>query len=334
MKVVLSHRLKFPFQPEIFFTLIVLAMSIVLLSGCNNENRGIKQTSGSENAQTVDISNQKQDHMKGALKIPIQGTSEDLEEANVSLHKDDPTVKTRKYKQPHEFMFNNGKPRSWSQSSARPRTEILDDELPRGTAFDTQTGIHKTLIKKTIEKKGKLYSLFRPAVSSAEFISAIDIKSADEIADIGCGTGGFEIGLLEHNIQFKTIYAVDINKKMLDCLEFMLKTANYVNREKVHIVHSTPTDVKLPRKSIDIALIINVGPLEIANEQSLKCFSTIKTALRPMGKVYLIAEKFKAIPSNMGLLVQTLEAANLRVLRKEILNFQEWSYDMVVAEKK
>ena len=245
----------------------------------------------------------------------------------------DSKVKIRKFKMPREFVFRDGKPRSWQNEEGNPRAEAYNDELPRGIAFDTPVDIHKAYVGKRIAANEKLYSLFRPAISSADFINAIGIKPTDEIADIGSGTGAFVVGLLEHEVPFKTIYAVDIDEKVLGFLDFILETANYKNRGKVRTVLSTPTDVRLPPKSIDLALIINVGCFETANEETLQCMSTIKNALRPLGKVYLISEKSKLDPDNIEMYTQTLQASDLRVIRKEILDFQDWGYYMVVAEK-
>lgn len=254
-------------------------------------------------------------------------------ESNSVTGQTDSKVKINKFKMPREFIFRDGKPRSWRSEDGNPRAEAFHDELPRGIAFDTPVDIHKAYIRKRIENKEKLYSLFRPAISSADFINAIGIKPTDHIADIGSGTGAFVVGLLEHEIPFKTIYAVDIDEKVLGFLDFILETANYKNSEKVRTVLSTPTDVRLPPKSIDLALIINVGCFETANKETLQCMSTIKDALRSSGKVYLISEKSKLDPSTIEMYAQTLQASDLRVIKKEILDFQDWGYYMVVAEK-
>ena len=125
-------------------------------------------------------------------------------------------------------------------------------------------------------------------------LSGLRNRHGLKIADIGCGTGAFEIALLEKGIAFRKLYAVDIDKVALDFLSWMLGQVPYGGKENIETVLSSMEDVMLPPESIDVAVLINMsafhawtddqGELTFSGKAE-QCLRTLYSALKPGAKV-------------------------------------------------
>ena len=88
-----------------------------------------------------------------------------------------------------------------------------------------------------------------------EALKALKIKPGDAVADIGAGTGYYTRRLSKLVGDKGTVYAVDIQQEMLDLLTNKLAASHIKN---VKPVLGELTDPKLPRASIDLALMVDV----------------------------------------------------------------------------
>jgi ubiquinone/menaquinone biosynthesis C-methylase UbiE len=109
----------------------------------------------------------------------------------------------------------------------------------------------------------------------------MSIKPTDVIADIGAGSGYhvFKMAPLAHK---GMIYAVDIQDEMLQALQQKKETRNM---ENITLIKGSEKSINLPKNSLDKVLLVDVYhefnyPIEM--------ISSIKNALRPNGKLYLI----------------------------------------------
>jgi ubiquinone/menaquinone biosynthesis C-methylase UbiE len=85
-----------------------------------------------------------------------------------------------------------------------------------------------------------------------EVVSALKLQSADKIADIGAGTGYFAWRLAKAIPQGR-VYAVDVEKDMIDYLK---EVGTKKNLSNLIPIHGTATDPKLPEK-VNVALVVD-----------------------------------------------------------------------------
>ncbi len=112
-------------------------------------------------------------------------------------------------------------------------------------------------------------------------IENLEIRSEDRIADIGAGSG-HHVFLMAPLAAKGMVYAVDIQPEMLEVIERRKKTEG---NDNIELIPGDEKSVNLPENSIDKVLMVDVYhefsyPAEI--------MASIKKALRPGGKVYLI----------------------------------------------
>ncbi len=175
---------------------------------------------------------------------------------------------------------------------------VFEALLPRSITKDWTEERQKIAlerIKSWVAGKFPLYAFFRPAVATYEFINALEIKPTDRIADIGCGSGALAIGLLEHGIKFKHLHEADVDNHSLDFLRKMLELTTYKDKDKITIHLSEMEDSKLPSRSFDKVLVINIPGMNAKVDKkgfarevpphALKFFKDLKRTLRPGGEI-------------------------------------------------
>ncbi len=86
-------------------------------------------------------------------------------------------------------------------------------------------------------------------------LAALKIKPCEAIADIGAGTGYYTRRLAKLAGTNGTVFAVEIQQEMLDDL---MKNAAKENLRNIKPVLGTITDPKLPAKSVDTILMVDV----------------------------------------------------------------------------
>ncbi|MDA7757394.1 class I SAM-dependent methyltransferase [Opitutales bacterium] len=155
-----------------------------------------------------------------------------------------------------------------------------------GTA--TRDGIGKFYMGREISKvMGHLGAswLERPKREQEErtdlLIQGLELKPSDNVADIGSGSGYFSFRMAKLVPEGK-VFAVDISPQMIGIVRAKMAQLKVSN---ISPTQSTITQTKLPKNSIDTALIVDAyhefsHPLEMA--------TSIFSSLKPGGKLVLI----------------------------------------------
>ena len=113
-------------------------------------------------------------------------------------------------------------------------------------------------------------------------LPALEIRAGATVADIGSGTGYFTWRLAEQVGPRGKVYAVDVQKTMLDI------TKATVDRHKLHNVEyvlSTGNDLRLPDDSIDLAFLAYAYH-EFADPRAM--LAAIRRALKPDGRIFVL----------------------------------------------
>ncbi len=167
---------------------------------------------------------------------------------------------------------------------------------------------------------------------TSKLIKNMSIQPSDVIADIGAGSGYHVFKLAPLAVKGK-VYAVDIQKEMLQALQSNRKFKKYNN---VNTVLGNEKSVNLPKNSIDKVLMVDVYhefnfPYEM--------ISSIKEALKPNGKIFLIEyrgedptvpiKKLHKMTEKQA--VKELKASGFR-LEKNIENLP-WQHCMVFVKE-
>lgn len=154
----------------------------------------------------------------------------------------------------------------------------------------------KAQIKKAIEKGEKLHTIFGLRSRSPIVADALELQASDVVADIGAGTGAFELLLLEESYSFDTLWAADIDADALAWFDWALTEAEIPGHQRVKTLHSSEQDVLLPPESVDKALLLNTPFYLTAHGApttdpgSLRCMQTLVDAIRP-GGMLVMAER-------------------------------------------
>jgi len=136
-------------------------------------------------------------------------------------------------------------------------------------------------------------------------LSALKLKPGDAVADIGAGSGYYTRRLAKLVGDKGVIYAVDIQQEMLDLL------TNKMAELKIHNVKPVLGDVKdpkLPRASVDLALLVDVYH---EFDYPYEMIQAICTSLKPGGRIAFV--EFRGEDSKVPIkLVHKMTEAQVR----------------------
>ena len=168
--------------------------------------------------------------------------------------------------------------------------------------------------------------------NTSKLLKNMDIRPNEVIADIGAGSG-YHVFKMAPKASKGLIYAVDIQQEMLQAIrEKKLKKGI----ENIELVKGTEKSVNLPENSIDKLLMVDVYhefsfPVEM--------MASIKNALKPDGKIYLI--EYRAEDDNVPIkrlhkmsadqAVKEMEAWGFKL--KENIDNLPWQHCMVFKMK-
>jgi ubiquinone/menaquinone biosynthesis C-methylase UbiE len=113
-------------------------------------------------------------------------------------------------------------------------------------------------------------------------IAALDLHSGDVVADLGSGGGYFTFRLARAVTPSGKVYAVDIDKDMLDLVNKRLAEEPGTN---VETILATATEPLLPEKGVDLIFTANTYH-HIANRVGY--FANARKYLRPRGRIAII----------------------------------------------
>src|SRR5437868_1463628 len=90
---------------------------------------------------------------------------------------------------------------------------------------------------------------------SSKLLKMLDLKPGMVAADVGAGSGYHTFRMAERVGPKGKVYAVDIQKEMLDIIRWRMKRMKVTNVEPVQ---GTLTDPKLPADAVDLILLVDV----------------------------------------------------------------------------
>ena len=109
----------------------------------------------------------------------------------------------------------------------------------------------------------------------------MEIQPSDTIADIGAGSG-YHVFPMASVAREGLVFAVDIQQEMLNAIQRKQQQRGVTN---VELIRGSEKSTNLPENSVNKALLVDVYH-EFSFPREL--MESIKTALRPDGKLYLI----------------------------------------------
>lgn len=162
-------------------------------------------------------------------------------------------------------------------------------------------------------------------------LAALDIKKGATVADIGAGVGYHVWRLSEIVGPAGKVIGEDIQEGMI---RLMKKNIEDRNLKNVEFVLGTPTDPKLPSKSLDLVLMVDVYH---EFSEPVTMMRHIQEALKPDGRVVLI-EFRKEDPS---VPIQPLHKMSVQDVRSELeplgfkfqrsLEFLPWQHIIIFS---
>jgi ubiquinone/menaquinone biosynthesis C-methylase UbiE len=143
-----------------------------------------------------------------------------------------------------------------------------------------------------------------------KMLVALDLKPGMVVADIGAGTGYHTFRIAQKVGPTGKVYAVDIQKEMLDIIRRRMRKDD---RKNVEPVLGTETDPKLPAGAVDLILMVDVYhefsyPFEMT-EAMLK-------ALKPGGRLVFV--EFRAEDKNPPIPILDVHKMEAEQVRKEM----------------
>ena len=153
---------------------------------------------------------------------------------------------------------------------------------------------YRLIFKDRVEQNASVLPLFAERSRSQKVLDFLDLKADDVLGDIGVGTAALELAILEKNLPFKKIYLIDVDKIVLDFVEFELKHLPQKS-SSLQIVHSSFDNIKIPKNTLTKALLLNT-PFYISKTDSTrhkstsvnKCLQSIVDALVPGGRLIIV----------------------------------------------
>ena len=115
-----------------------------------------------------------------------------------------------------------------------------------------------------------------------EVLDALKLKPGDVVADVGAGVGYFSVRMARRVGNQGRVLAVDIQQAMLDQLK---SRRDKEGLENIDLILGTETDPKLPVKSLDLALLVDVYH-EFSRPSEM--MEKIRAALKATGRLVLV----------------------------------------------
>jgi arsenite methyltransferase len=113
-------------------------------------------------------------------------------------------------------------------------------------------------------------------------IAALNLHPGEIIADLGSGGGYFTFKLAKAVAPSGKVYAVDVDKDMIELISKRLKEESGNN---VETILATPTDPRLPQTGVDLIFTVNTYH-HIADRSAY--FANARKYLRPGGRIAII----------------------------------------------
>jgi ubiquinone/menaquinone biosynthesis C-methylase UbiE len=125
--------------------------------------------------------------------------------------------------------------------------------------------------------------------NSGEIIEILELKPSYVVADVGCGSGYFAVPIA-HKV--KKVYAVDVQKEMLEYLEQKIRKQKIGN---IETLLSKEGEIPLPSESVD--LLLSVNTLHEFHDKE-KMATEMRRVLRPRGLAAIV--DFRKMDTEFG----------------------------------
>jgi ubiquinone/menaquinone biosynthesis C-methylase UbiE len=164
-------------------------------------------------------------------------------------------------------------------------------------------------------------------------LTALKLKSGDVAADIGAGTGYYTRRMAMLVGRQGLVYAVDIQQEMLDLLTNKMADLKIHN---VKAVLGTISDPRLPRASVDLALLVDVYH---EFDHPFEMVEAISGALKPGGRLVFIEFRGEDPKVPIKLLHKMSEAQVRKEMSVQPLDWSEtlevlpWQHIIVFKKK-
>jgi len=112
-----------------------------------------------------------------------------------------------------------------------------------------------------------------------EIMEILELKPSYIVADLGCGSGYFTVPISR---KVKKVYAIDIQKEMLDFVEKKIQRQKLIN---IKLLLSEKSEIPLKNASVD--LLITVNTLHEFPDKK-KTIKEIRRVLKPEGRSVII----------------------------------------------
>ena len=149
-----------------------------------------------------------------------------------------------------------------------------------------------------------------------EILSAAEIKPQWTAADLGCGSGYFTTILAR---QVKKVYAIDVQKEMLDFLQDKIRRLKISN---IELLLSKTNEIPLENQSVDF--LISVNTLHEFDDRD-KMIHEMNRVIKPQGRLLIV--DFEKKETGFG------PPVNIRISRIQAVKLLSRSSFVLVRQK-
>jgi ubiquinone/menaquinone biosynthesis C-methylase UbiE len=161
-----------------------------------------------------------------------------------------------------------------------------------------------------------------------KIMQMLELKPSYFVADLGCGSGYFTVPISR---QVKKVYAIDVQKEMLEFLEQKIQNEKILN---IETLLSKENEIPLKNKSVDLLLSVNVLH-EFRDKE--KIISEIHRVLRHEGRAVMV--DFRKEESSRGppMSIRVSKEEAIRLFEKHgltVLKTRDLKYHYLIVFRK
>jgi len=216
----------------------------------------------------------------------------------------------------------------WVACDRAPGPGVLPSSLSPVPTAD-ELAAYQSWVARAAAKGMPISRLYPTKSMNPSIIRELAIPEGGVVADIGCGTGGVEWALLDQQVPFGKIHAVDVEPAALDFVRFTLDTARPARAADIELVLSTRDSVRLPPNTVDVALLLNT-PIHLnaggLTGPDLACLASLFAALKPGGSLHVYDTENRRDRSIEMLRTRAREAfaaAGFTLMREEVVSLDD-----------